>query len=236
MMHDEQVFSHTKSDAEKLSKKSKNTVRSGNDNESNRNASTNNKSNDHNKSKSQTGNKNVDNDNGSENANDTDRKKIFIVGDSLLNGINENGMKKLNCNIKVRNHPGATTEDLLDHIKPILRKQPDVLIIHGGTNDLTNDIDTTKSIENMNKLIKKISPNTKFVVSKLIRRKDKAGMEKKVNDLNASIERSCKQMNVETLSNDNIMEGNLSTKKLHLNKSGNSKLAQNLIKFVRDLE
>ena len=57
------------------------------------------------------------------NTNVIDRKNVFIVGDSLLNGINENGMKKLNHNVKVRNHPGATTEDIIDHIKPILRKK-----------------------------------------------------------------------------------------------------------------
>jgi len=35
--------------------------------------------------------------------------------------------------------------------------------------------------------------------------------------------------------NDNITEVNLSPKKLHLNKGGNSKLAQNFIKFLRDI-
>ena len=73
-------------------------------------------------------------------------------------------------------------------------------------------------------------------MSKLIKRKDKPGIEKNLNDLNESIERSCKLMNVEMIGNDNIMEGNLSTKKLHLNKSGNSKFAQNLIKFIREFK
>ena len=33
---------------------------------------------------------------------------------------------------------GATTEDMQDFIKPILRKNPDNVIIHIGTNDLNS--------------------------------------------------------------------------------------------------
>lgn len=106
-------------------------------------------------------NKTPDNKNKNNNTNVIDRKNVFIVGDSLLNGINENGMKKLNHNVKVRNHPGATTEDIIDHIKPILRKKPDLLIVHSGTNDLTNEkVNTTECLENINRYIKKTSPNT----------------------------------------------------------------------------
>ena len=147
LLHDEQVFSHTENtnifkkneknredpiiDREKLSQK-------GDKN-----------------------NKTPDNKNKNNNTNVIDRKNVFIVGDSLLNGINENGMKKLNHNVKVRNHPGATTEDIIDHIKPIVRKKTDLLIVHSGTNDLTNEkVNTTECLENINRYIKKTSPNT----------------------------------------------------------------------------
>ena len=221
LLHDEQVFSHTEN-TNIFKKNEKNREDPIIDREK----------------LSQKGDKNNKTpDNKNNNTNVIDRKNVFIVGDSLLNGINENGMKKLNHNVKVRNHPGATTEDIIDHIKPILRKKPDLLIVHSGTNDLTNEkVNTTECLENINRYIKKTSPNTTLVVSKLIKRKDKPGIEKNLNDLNESIERSCKLMNVEMIGNDNIMEGNLSTKKLHLNKSGNSKFAQNLIKFIREFK
>ena len=221
LLHDEQVFSHTEN-TNIFKKNEKNRENPIIDREK----------------LSQKGDKNNKTpDNKNNNTNVIDRKNVFIVGDSLLNGINENGMKKLNHNVKVRNHPGATTEDIIDHIKPILRKKPDLLIVHSGTNDLNNEkVNTTECLENINRYIKKTSPNTTLVVSKLIKRKDKPGIEKNLNDLNESIERSCKLMNVEMIGNDNIMEGNLSTKKLHLNKSGNSKFAQNLIKFIREFK
>ena len=34
--------------------------------------------------------------------------------------------------VKIRPHPGASTEDLIDHIKPAIRKNPDIVVIHTG--------------------------------------------------------------------------------------------------------
>ena len=36
-------------------------------------------------------------------------------------------------------YPSTSSTDILDHIKPSLRKEQDQIIIHAGTNDLTND-------------------------------------------------------------------------------------------------
>ena len=41
-------------------------------------------------------------------------------------------------------HPGTTTNDMLDYIKQIVRRKPDVLVIHSGTNN--NIIKTKKSV------------------------------------------------------------------------------------------
>ena len=37
--------------------------------------------------------------------------------------------------VKIRSHPGASTEDLIGHIKPGIRKSPDTVVIHTNTND-----------------------------------------------------------------------------------------------------
>ena len=70
------------------------------------------------------------------------RKKIRveILGDSMLNGVQEKGLNKnADINIKIRKYPGASSTDILDHIRPTLRKEPDQIRIHAGTNDLTNN-------------------------------------------------------------------------------------------------
>ena len=41
-----------------------------------------------------------------------------------------------NSQINVATFPGCTTQDRKDHIKPLLRRNPDEIIIHVGTNSL----------------------------------------------------------------------------------------------------
>ena len=60
--------------------------------------------------------------------------RVEILSDSMLNGIQEKGLNKnIDINIKIRKYPGASSTDILDHIKPSLRKEPDQIVIHAGT-------------------------------------------------------------------------------------------------------
>ena len=61
----------------------------------------------------------------------------LIAGDSILNGIDERKLSKRR-NVKVRNFPGATTADMKDYLKPLLRKKRTNVILHVGTNDSVN--------------------------------------------------------------------------------------------------
>ena len=161
-----------------------------------------------------------------------ERKTVYIVGDSILNGIQENGLKKTH-NVKVRAHPGATTEDLVDHLNPILRKKTDLIIFHGGTNDLTNEVDTTRNIDRVVQCIMKKSPNTKLAISGIIARYDRKDLLKKVEEMNAKLANITNIHNIDFIDNKNLKEKDLSARKLHLNKGGNSILANNFINFLK---
>ena len=58
--------------------------------------------------------------------------------------------------IKIRPHPGATSVDMINYIKPELRHKPDIIFLHYRKNDITNDMDTIKNIK---KLVKEIKEN-----------------------------------------------------------------------------
>ena len=46
---------------------------------------------------------------------------VYIFGDSIIKHVN--GRNVSDCmNVKVRSHPGATTENLINYLKPIARK------------------------------------------------------------------------------------------------------------------
>ena len=63
----------------------------------------------------------------------------------MLKIITGSGLAK-DHRVKVRPHPGATTVDMIDYIKPELCHKPDIVILHCGTNDITNDVNTVKKI------------------------------------------------------------------------------------------
>ena len=155
---------------------------------------------------------------------------IEIVGDSMLNGFEERGLCK-NHRVKVRKHPGATSTDLLDHIKPVLRKKPDKLIIYVGTNDITNKINLLENMKTIAKLAKKESPNTKLCFSGLVKRYDITHGEKLVDDINNQLKSYCLQNKHDFINNSNIGENELGKRKLHPNKQGLKMMVKNFLLY-----
>ena len=63
----------------------------------------------------------------------------------MLNNVNSRGLLKSK---KVINFPGATSTDIVENIDKILEKQqPKSLIVHVGTNDLTNDVNLLNNVK-----------------------------------------------------------------------------------------
>ena len=77
------------------------------------------------------------------------KNTTLIVGDSIINGVLEEGLCGGGRNVKVRNFPGATVDDLNHHIIPLLQKRPSHIIVHAGTNDAYH----STSREILNKLL-----------------------------------------------------------------------------------
>ena len=59
---------------------------------------------------------------------------ILIIGDLILSGLREFKMSKRKT-IKVRTFPGATIGDIKFFVVLHLRKNPDKIVLHVGTND-----------------------------------------------------------------------------------------------------
>ena len=159
-------------------------------------------------------------------------KKVFIVGDSIIKNITGTGISTTNT-IKMRPYPGATTADICDYIKPELRHKPDVIIIHCGTNDIANEINTVKKIK---KLVKEIdgydkqNPH-KVGISSLIKMYDK-DLNDDMANINEKLQRFCNGKGLSFIGNNNIDRSCLNKGKLHLNRQGSSYLANNFKKFL----
>ena len=81
----------------------------------------------------------------------------------------------------------------MEGIEDLVADKPDCVIIHAGTNDITNGINSLNSVNKIVKDVKKSLPNTKLVFSSILIRKDKKGISKKVTDINSRLKNYCQQ-------------------------------------------
>ena len=64
------------------------------------------------------------------------KKTVFIVGDSIVNGIEESKLSKTR-HIRVQPIPGGKVEDMQQNLKDFLREDLETVTIHAGTNNAT---------------------------------------------------------------------------------------------------
>ena len=86
----------------------------------------------------------------------TVKKKVFVVGDSVIKYVNGQGVSR-NDSVKIRSHPGATKDDFIDYVRNAVGKKPNLIIIHSGTNDIQNNVNTLQKIRKAISSIKETS-------------------------------------------------------------------------------
>ena len=74
------------------------------------------------------------------------KRKVVVTGDSLLNGIIEKWLSK-NHQVTFKNFTGGTSENVLEEAENLIGDKPDCIIIHAGTNDITNGINSSNSVK-----------------------------------------------------------------------------------------
>ena len=67
---------------------------------------------------------------------------------------------------------------MVDYIKPVLWKKPEVVILSTGTNDLTKGAETIGQLQEVSDLVENDDSTTDFVICTVITRGDGAGMNK----------------------------------------------------------
>ena len=109
------------------------------------------------------------------------------------------------------------------YIKPLLKKAPDNVILHVGTNDAPNS--TSKTIlDNMlsiKSFIEKTLPQSKVCISNLVKRTDNGKATITINKVNEHLS----ALKLDIVDNSNINVTGLNRGGLHLNKTCTGKLA-----------
>ena len=117
---------------------------------------------------------------------------MFIVGYSIIKNLQGRKISR-SAKVKVSSFPGCTTIDMRDHIKPTLRKNPDAIVIHVGTNSLrssTSVHDCAEEIANLATMIGKES-SANLAISGIIPRSDDQSVAVKVPGVNKLLKSHC---------------------------------------------
>ena len=138
--------------------------------------------------------------------------------------------KDENIKVKIRKYPGTCSIDTLDHIKPSSRKAPKQIIIHAGTNNISNNTNYLKNVKKIVKLMKETCKE--FGFRSVICRTDIKDITGTINTTHFHLENYFKQQNVGFIDNGNIKKSDLNSRGLHLHERGSSKLAKNLLGFT----
>ena len=89
------------------------------------------------------------------------KNSVIIAGDSIVEYFTGPGTSKKN-HVKIKINLGATTEHIIDYIKPSIHKTLDFSLLHSGTNDLTNGINIMTKIQKVVVTVKEMDDKKKL--------------------------------------------------------------------------
>ena len=163
------------------------------------------------------------------------KRRIDIVGDSLLKGLKGHKMSRTD-KVRVTTFSGCSTRDMFDYIKPTINRKPDQLIVHVGTNSLRDSSNPTtcaSEIIDLADSIKDALPTTELVLSTLITRSDDKDLERQVREVNKILRQHSGNKCWTILEHPNITKSHLNRSGLHLNRVGTTHLACNFIQCIQ---
>ena len=144
------------------------------------------------------------------------KRTTLILGNSILSGLKESKLSQKRL-IKVRNFPSATIQDMRFFVVPHLKKKPDNIIIHVGTNNTphSGSYEMFHEIQILRNFILKYLPSSRATISTPVLRVDKAN----ANDINKDFTELFKESNLDYISHENIKELHIDQYGLHVNRT-----------------
>ena len=170
------------------------------------------------------------------NQNSNISKKVMVIGGSIVKYLRSDELSSTDRSITVMKHPGCSSEDMVDYVKPIARKKPDTLIIHVGKNDLKKGDNTMKKVRKCVEVIREIdnTENIEIEFSSIIQSANK-DFSNEIKETNIKLKNYCSGNGFIFVDNDNINESCLNNSKLHLNKKRTQRLAKNILSSLDNI-
>ena len=169
-------------------------------------------------------------------------KTIKIIGDSMLLGIDEKKVRDNNL-IRIRPHSGAKSYDMVDLVKVSVRRKPDAIVIHVGSNDFNNPKEKINTVEHMEEVFRHVikeSPKTQLAYSLTFNRYDKkknsAETNRRIKQTNEQMKVLCRRYGAKIVDNSNMARSLLDYNKgWHPTNEGKDQFVDNWYTFIDTL-
>ena len=160
---------------------------------------------------------------------------ITILGDSMIKMIKPHKLSRsIGEKINIKTFPGATINDMTHYIQPTMKKQPKLVVLHVGTNDVQQK-EPEGIVAEMKSLCQGIVSQSlsKIAISEIIKRQDPA-INIKIDRINSLLAKLCSKYKWQFIQHTNVDASKLNASGLHLNSQGTAMLAKNFIEFLKN--
>ena len=163
------------------------------------------------------------------------KKVTAVLGDSIIKNLQGWRLSDDNNHVVVKSFAGANCTDMEDYLKPVVRKEPENIILHVGTNDLNKSASPdqiAQGIINLGIQINQDSPQTSITISEILPRTDKSNLLIKASQVNDIVKKYCDQNKWGYINHKAINATCLNSKGLHLNKKGTAIIAKSISSYI----
>ena len=114
-----------------------------------------------------------------------------------------------------------------------LRRDPDMLIVHSGTNDFKHKVQTKNELQRIVSKARGMNPDIKIGISAICHREDQKHLQPKIKDMNNQLKNFCRQQQITLIEHDDFDTDCLARKGLHPNDNGNTSIKQDFDRTIQ---
>ena len=169
---------------------------------------------------------------------DTNKKNVYILGDSIVKHVEGWKLKNSlgnNHNVYVRSFPGAKVKCMKDYVKPCIRENnPEYVILHVGTNELNSELTIERIAKSVIDVGKNIQTNYRTISINGIEPLND-NFDNKATEVNKEFSKIYKEEKLLFVNHSNInLKTHLNRSKLNLDRNGYDKLGKNFVSFIKN--
>ena len=165
----------------------------------------------------------------------SNKRTVNIIGDSILKDIKPYQLKhkvKKGDKLYVQSYRGARTSAMKHHANASMEFNPDIFILHCGTNDLKLQKSPEEIANNILEIGLQLQSNDNEVfISGIVYRRDE--LNEKATKVNDILKLKCPNYSLRFIDNSRVISNrHLNQSGLHLSKDGTQLLAENFLSVI----